>query len=64
MQVLRVPVVHGLLQGAVPSSGGLLIMTPEEKAGWAFYDFVMPDHIRDHLTAALNPLGRGLPDGY
>ena len=39
----------------------------EEKgmeAWWALHDLIMPDHIRDHLKSALNPLGRGLPDGY
>ena len=40
----------------------------EEQRGmeaWrVLHDLVMPDHVRDHLKVALNPLGRGLPDGY
>ena len=36
----------------------------EMELGRAFYDLLEPDYIRDHLKAALNPLGRGLPHGY
>lgn len=35
------------------------------KEAWlVLHDLLMPDYIRDHLKSALNPLGRGLPDGY